>query len=72
MWGVGCIFVEMLCGVPTFPGVRDTHDQLDKIFKVRGWTLLCWSSYIGGRSDSLSRKIFYVQSKLNSCLFNRL
>ncbi|XP_026762837.1 cyclin-dependent kinase 14 isoform X1 [Galleria mellonella] len=36
MWGVGCIFVEMLCGVPTFPGVRDTHDQLDKIFKVVG------------------------------------
>ncbi|XP_013146689.1 PREDICTED: cyclin-dependent kinase 14 [Papilio polytes] len=34
MWGVGCIFVEMLCGVPTFPGVRDTHDQLEKIFKV--------------------------------------
>ncbi|KPJ08023.1 Cyclin-dependent kinase 14 [Papilio machaon] len=36
MWGVGCIFVEMLCGVPTFPGVRDTHDQLEKIFKVVG------------------------------------
>ncbi|CAH2245441.1 jg8704 [Pararge aegeria aegeria] len=36
MWGVGCIFVEMLCGVPTFPGVRDTNDQLDKIFKVVG------------------------------------
>ncbi|XP_073946906.1 cyclin dependent kinase Eip63E isoform X1 [Choristoneura fumiferana] len=36
MWGVGCIFVEMLCGLPSFPGVRDTHDQLDKIFKVVG------------------------------------
>ncbi|XP_048487782.1 cyclin-dependent kinase 14 isoform X4 [Plutella xylostella] len=36
MWGVGCIFVEMLCGLPAFPGVRDTHDQLDKIFKVVG------------------------------------
>ncbi|XP_041987665.1 cyclin-dependent kinase 14 isoform X2 [Aricia agestis] len=36
MWGVGCIFVEMLSGVPTFPGVRDTNDQLDKIFKVLG------------------------------------
>jgi hypothetical protein len=34
MWGVGCIFVEMITGVPTFPGVRDTYDQLDKIFKV--------------------------------------
>lgn len=35
MWGVGCIFVEMASGIPTFPGVRDTCDQLDKIFKVR-------------------------------------
>lgn len=34
MWGVGCIFVEMITGVPTFPGVRETYDQLDKIFKV--------------------------------------
>lgn len=34
MWGVGCIFVEMITGVPTFPGVKDTMDQLDKIFKV--------------------------------------
>lgn len=34
MWGVGCIFVEMVTGIPTFPGVRDTYDQLDKIFKV--------------------------------------
>ncbi|KAK0167942.1 hypothetical protein PV327_001791 [Microctonus hyperodae] len=36
MWGVGCIFVEMLTGVPTFPGVRCTYDQLDKIFKILG------------------------------------
>nr|CAD7392174.1 unnamed protein product [Timema cristinae] len=36
MWGVGCIFVEMVTGVPTFPGVRDTYDQLDKIFKILG------------------------------------
>jgi len=34
MWGVGCIFVEMITGVPTFPGVRNVCDQLDKIFKV--------------------------------------
>lgn len=34
MWGVGCIFVEMITGVPTFPGVKDTFDQLDKIFRV--------------------------------------
>ncbi|XP_076248894.1 cyclin dependent kinase Eip63E isoform X4 [Calliopsis andreniformis] len=36
MWGVGCIFMEMLTGEPTFPGVRCTFDQLDKIFKVLG------------------------------------
>ncbi|XP_054012358.1 cyclin-dependent kinase 14 isoform X1 [Hylaeus anthracinus] len=36
MWGVGCIFMEMLTGEPTFPGVRCTYDQLDKIFKVLG------------------------------------
>lgn len=36
MWGVGCIFVEMITGMPTFPGIRDTFDQLDKIFKLLG------------------------------------
>ncbi|ENN73618.1 hypothetical protein YQE_09865, partial [Dendroctonus ponderosae] len=35
MWGVGCIFVEMITGMAIFPGVRETYDQLDKIFKVR-------------------------------------
>ncbi|XP_057669596.1 cyclin-dependent kinase 14 isoform X8 [Diorhabda carinulata] len=36
MWGVGCIFVEMITGMAIFPGVRDTYDQLDKIFKILG------------------------------------
>lgn len=36
MWGVGCIYVEMITGMPTFPGIRDTFDQLDKIFKLLG------------------------------------
>lgn len=36
MWGVGCIFVEMVCGAPAFPGIKDPIDQLDKIFKVFG------------------------------------
>lgn len=36
MWGVGCIFVEMITGMPTFPGIRDTYDQLEKIFKILG------------------------------------
>ena len=43
MWGAGCIFVEMLLGYPAFPGVRDTWDQLDKIFRVVGTpTEDCW------------------------------
>ena len=36
LWGVGCIFLEMLSGVAMFPGLNDTHDQLMKIFKVLG------------------------------------
>lgn len=36
MWGVGCIYLEMITGMPTFPGIRDTYDQLDKIFKLLG------------------------------------
>lgn len=35
LWGVGCILLEMLMGAPSFPGVRDALDQLDKIFKVQ-------------------------------------
>jgi len=34
MWAVGCIFVEMMTGVPLFPGVKEGYDQLDKIFRV--------------------------------------
>ena len=34
MWGVGCIFCEMISGLPTFPGVKDPRDQLLKIFRV--------------------------------------
>ncbi|KAG1652702.1 Cyclin-dependent kinase 14 [Nymphon striatum] len=36
MWGVGCIFIEMITGVATFPGVKDTIDQVDKIWQVLG------------------------------------
>lgn len=35
MWGVGCIFVEMITGRAIFPGMGDTYNQLDKIFRVR-------------------------------------
>jgi cyclin-dependent kinase 14 len=35
LWGVGCIFVELLTGSPAFPGVKDAADQLERIFKVK-------------------------------------
>ncbi|KAF6032781.1 hypothetical protein EB796_008918 [Bugula neritina] len=34
MWGVGCIFLEMLSGVAAFQGMKDADDQLDKIFRI--------------------------------------
>jgi cyclin-dependent kinase 14 len=36
MWGVGCIFVEMLCGRPLFPGIKGVQDQLSKIWQIMG------------------------------------
>lgn len=36
MWGVGCIFVEMVTGIALFPGMRDTIDQLNKIWQIVG------------------------------------
>ncbi|XP_036928785.1 cyclin-dependent kinase 14 isoform X4 [Acanthopagrus latus] len=32
MWGVGCIFIEMIQGVAAFPGMKDIQDQLERIF----------------------------------------
>ncbi|RXM97817.1 Cyclin-dependent kinase 14 [Acipenser ruthenus] len=32
MWGVGCIFVEMIQGIAAFPGMKDIQDQLERIF----------------------------------------
>ncbi|OQV18100.1 Cyclin-dependent kinase 14 [Hypsibius exemplaris] len=36
MWGVGCIFVELITGLPAFPGAKEADDQLDQIFRVLG------------------------------------
>jgi len=36
VWGVGCIFLEMLTGLPIFPGTKGVEDQLDRIWKVCG------------------------------------
>ncbi|XP_078341209.1 cyclin-dependent kinase 17-like isoform X3 [Crassostrea virginica] len=35
MWGVGCIFYEMACGRPLFPG-STVEDELHYIFKILG------------------------------------
>lgn len=35
MWGVGCIYAEMVTGRPLFPG-QEPNDQLERIFKVLG------------------------------------
>lgn len=41
LWGVGCIFVELLTGSPAFPGVKDAADQLERIFKVNIQDTFC-------------------------------
>ena len=35
MWGVGCIYYEMVISKPLFPG-QEPADQLERIFKVLG------------------------------------
>ncbi|XP_058806083.1 cyclin-dependent kinase 14 isoform X2 [Phymastichus coffea] len=65
MWGVGCIFVEMLTGVPTFPGVRCTYDQLDKIFKILGTpTEETWPTVTHLPGYKPNRFVFYPSKKL--------
>ncbi|KAJ8683663.1 hypothetical protein QAD02_019455 [Eretmocerus hayati] len=65
MWGVGCIFVEMLTGVPTFPGVRCTYNQLDKIFKILGTpTEETWPGVTQLPGYVPSKLEFYPQRKL--------
>lgn len=34
--GAGCIFVEMMTGIALFPGMRDSVDQLNKIWQISG------------------------------------
>lgn len=36
IWGAGCIFVEMVTGIALFPGMRDSVDQLNKIWQILG------------------------------------
>ncbi|XP_066596998.1 uncharacterized protein Eip63E [Prorops nasuta] len=65
MWGVGCIFVEMLTGEPTFPGVRCTYDQLNKIFRVLGTpTEETWPGVSHLPGYQLHRLAFHAPRKL--------
>ncbi|XP_039610960.1 cyclin-dependent kinase 15 isoform X1 [Polypterus senegalus] len=36
VWGAGCVFVEMLEGVPAFPGTTDACELLQMIWRVLG------------------------------------
>merc|ERR1711862_861084 len=36
MWGVACVFFEMLSLYPLFPGEKDEIDQINKIFQIKG------------------------------------
>ena len=36
MWGVGCIYAELVTGLALFPGSNNVSDQLDRIFSIRG------------------------------------
>nr|XP_027209361.1 cyclin-dependent kinase 14-like [Penaeus vannamei] len=72
MWGVGCIFTEMITGVPAFPGVRDIQDQLDKIFKVVGTpTEDTWAGVTSLPNYKPHRLVLYRPRRLAS-LFPRL
>jgi len=65
LWGVGCIFVELLTGTPAFPGVKDTSDQLERIFKILGTpTEATW--------PGVSRLPLYKPQRLNFYRTQRL
>ncbi|CAM1305664.1 CDK14 (predicted) [Pycnogonum litorale] len=72
MWGVGCIFVEMITGVATFPGVKDTSDQLDKIWRILGTpTEETWEGVSRLPHYKLDKFRFYKSQRLGS-VFQKL
>ncbi|KAG0351977.1 serine/threonine protein kinase, CMGC, CDC2/CDK sub [Podila minutissima] len=60
MWGIGCVFGEMLFGRPVLQGVSD-QDQLDKIFQLCGSptedNMPGWSSLPGLDEKNVSFQI---------------
>jgi len=58
MWGVGCIFYEMVSGRPLFPG-STVEDELHLIFKVLGTpTEENWPGISGSMSEELASHNF--------------
>ncbi|KAH7639746.1 cyclin-dependent kinase 16-like protein [Dermatophagoides farinae] len=68
MWGVGCIFIEMICGSPAFPGVKDPTDQLDKIFRVFGTPQKSyWEEYQSIMTFNCLKNTTYQSQPLGRC-----
>nr|XP_027199722.1 cyclin-dependent kinase 14-like [Dermatophagoides pteronyssinus] len=68
IWGVGCIFIEMICGTPAFPGVRDPTDQLDKIFRVFGTpSKSYWETYQSIITFNCLKNTCYQSQQLGRC-----
>lgn len=63
MWSVGCIFAELLCMEPLFPGKSDI-DQLNRIFKALGTpNARIWPEY---PTFQVSQRIVFSEYPANS------
>jgi len=56
VWAVGCLFAELLTGVPLFPGESDV-DQLYHIMR-------CFGPLTAHHSETFSKNALYVGIKL--------
>ncbi|BFZ21984.1 hypothetical protein BsWGS_25023 [Bradybaena similaris] len=69
MWGVGCIFTEMISGQATFPGMKDAFDQLNQIFKVLGTpTESSWEGVTKFVNYDLKKLEMYPRQPLICCV----
>ncbi|KAK3582637.1 hypothetical protein CHS0354_001682 [Potamilus streckersoni] len=69
IWGVGCIFTEMLSGIATFPGMKDASDQLDQIFRVLGTpTEETWEGVSKYPNYNYKKFGLYTQQHLSSLI----
>lgn len=69
MWGVGCIFTEMISGQATFPGKKDGFDQLNVIFKSLGTpTEQDWEGVTRYNNYDLKKLELYPKQSLAYCI----